>query len=486
LKFLFCFKNQENLGIEILSSILKQHGHKTELFFDPRSNNLGVDLFSKLSEFKEDLLDKLIQQFQPDIIAFSVYTDMYEWFERIAIKIKSKYPKPILVGGPHATIAPEFMINQPYIDYLCIGEGDQMIIPFIDAIEGKISLDKVPNLLYKKEKKIYRNPMIGLLNNLDALPFPDKLLFFKYGAFSERYYLMSSRGCAFECTYCINHQIHNLYPNEPKIRYRSPQNVIDEIIWAQKFFKPKSLFFYDDNFISNQKWLEEFSRLWQKHQIKFPIKCLVNPATVNINKISLLKKIGCIDIDMGIESGSERIRKQVYCRNISEKKMINSAKILRAFKINLNTLNIINAPLEKPLDMIKTFTLNFVIKPNGFLITNLVPYPYTKIFDLTFKYGYLREDQINEILRGNFSIHGATTLNHPYKEIGNRIWRNGVFFIRLPKKYHKWMLILPPLSILNPIRLILSTSWSNAKIKLRELRNLLKLSNLYIRSIQIE
>jgi radical SAM superfamily enzyme YgiQ (UPF0313 family) len=310
--------------------------------------------------------------------------------------------------------------------------------------------------------------MASFIQDLDELPLPDKDIFWKFGAFRERYYLMTARGCPYECTYCINHQLHALYPKEPFVRRRSPKNVIDELIWAKQRYHIKNIYFHDDNFFLSENWLEEFAELYEKNKIKLPFKILVHPSSVSQKKVQIVKKIGCVDIDMGIESGSPRIRKEIFNRIISNNQIINSGKIIKNAGIHLSTLNIINNPSETPSDMIKTLIINRRIHPNGVHITSLYPYSNTKIEQECIDYQIMSEDQKWIVNEGYSNFRQKSILNHPYKDLGERIRIFGPLFVNSNWHCFKNFLILPLMKGFDLIQLFFSTSITNARIKLEE------------------
>ena len=311
--------------------------------------------------------------------------------------------------------------------------------------------------------------------------YPDKDLFWKFGAFRDQYYIMTTRGCPHECTYCMNHQLHAIYPCEPFVRWRSVKNVIEELLWAKNRYHIKSIFFYDDNFFLNEKWLVEFARAYLQDKINLPFKILVHPDSVNELKIHLVKAMGCIDIDMGIESGSPRIRKNIFNRLVTNDQIINSARIIKSARINLSTLNIINSPTEIPMDMIQTLKLNRLIHPEGMHISTLYPYPNTKIEQTCIDEGIMTEHQKWMVNEGLANYHQKSLINHPYKELGERIRLFGPLFVNARQSCFKDFLLLPPLKWLDLLQLFFSTSKTNARIKVQEFLTKFLITRKYYR-----
>ncbi|TFG22997.1 MAG: B12-binding domain-containing radical SAM protein [Promethearchaeota archaeon] len=480
MKILFAHRNCESLGIEYISSILKQNGHKTDLIFDPGAGDIEFKskLITRVFKYDDKILQK-IKRFSPDLIAFSSMTNMFPWIRHLTKLIKQSFEIPIIVGGIHPTIAPEETINYDYIDMICRGEGEFAMLDLIDSLDSRREQYEIKNIWFKKDHKIIKNPLRPLLNDLDSLPLPDKDLFFKYGAFSIRYYIMTSRGCPYNCSYCHNHQLREIYANDkPYVRFRSVDNVINELKWALERYKFKKVYFYDDVFGMNLKWLQDFSQKYKK-EINKPYKCLLYPQNITKEKLSLLKNSKCKEIDIGLESGNQRVRKDILNRNISDKEMLKSFSLLKESGIQFSTLNIIGVPTETLDDLMDTFHMNYKIHPKGALFTILYPFPKTKIYDLCFELGELNENGIKIIHKGLSSYRDRPILKRNF----DYVIKFNIFapiFLKLPKSLNKYLFRLPPIKFFRIISIIFLTTPKNVRTKLFEfILMLLRTSDYY-------
>ena len=196
------------LGVMYLSAILKK-------------DNISTDIIIE-KDIKKIL--KYISNNKPGLICFSVLTGMHKFPISVSRKIKEYYPDiKILAGGPHPTFFPEY-IEKGDFDAICRGEGDLVIRSYYDYILGKRSINKVPNIIYKKGNKIYENPIINLIDPLDKLPFPDRELYDKYRYFknSPIKFVLSSRGCPFNCSFCYYKKKKIIYKNKGRyLMFRS-------------------------------------------------------------------------------------------------------------------------------------------------------------------------------------------------------------------------------------------------------------------------
>ncbi|MCK4248297.1 MAG: cobalamin-dependent protein, partial [Candidatus Omnitrophica bacterium] len=246
-KITFVCIGSESLGIEYLSSVLKQKGHKVNLVFDPSLFDdkywLHIPFLYKLFDKKKKIIDKIINS-KPDFIAFSVITDTYQRCCQLAKELKKRSNAKIIFGGIHPTSVPEQVIMKQFVDYVVVGEGEDALL---DLVEGK---QDAGNIWFKNNNGIVKNEVRPLIKNLDEIPFPDKELFNKYIPHNKSYSIMTSRDCPFNCHYCCNSILHRLYGFLN--RKRSPQNVLEELKWAKERFNFKQVFFLDDTFSSNK------------------------------------------------------------------------------------------------------------------------------------------------------------------------------------------------------------------------------------------
>lgn len=402
MKVLFFHRNGEGFGIEYLSSVLKNAGHETELIFDPGAGDIEYKF--KVIERIFDITEKMIQKakaYKPDLIAFSSITNLYPWVSKMAGLIKKNMDVPIIVGGLHPTLLPDFVIKNPSIDMICIGEGEEALIELVDSMQkGKINY-ATRNIWFKIDGQIIKNPARPLIQDLDSLPFPDKALFKKYGCFSERVFIMTSRGCPFQCTYCFNSYYRKLLNTSgfPYVRRRSVGNVIDELKFFKSKYPTKEVYFCDDIFTMDDKWINNFCSIYKK-EINLPFKAFVHPRTVKKEVMRLMRDAGCIYVDIGVEAGSEEVRKRVLKRMMSNQDIINAANILKEIGIDFCTLNMLGLPTETKQQMYETLELNMRLKPEGTIVAIFYPYPKTELTNYCIENKLITNEEYEKICNG--------------------------------------------------------------------------------------
>jgi len=418
MKVLFYYRGIENLGIEYLMSYLKTKGHQVGLLFDP---GLDDNLFLKLGFMKRfnqyKYLVEKAKNFKPDILAFSIPTNLYPFFNEIIPILKRELSVPIIAGGPHATALPEYVLQNEHIDMVCIGEGEEAFSELLDKMERRVEIYDTKNIWFKKNGRIIKNDLRDLIQDLDRLPFPDKAPFYEYGCFHDNLEIVTGRGCPFGCTFCSIHFQRNLTKGKGKfIRRRSVGNVIQELKAHLSRYNVKYITFHDDTFTIHPEWVEEFSELYRK-EVNLPFYCFAYPTTVTREIMSQLKSANCMQIFMGMDSGDPDIRRDLLKRPMSDERIIRSGKIIKESGIRLQISAIFGFPDEKPESMWKTVELAEKVNPD--LITGYVfyPFPKTELFEYAVKRGYLENTEIECIKRGEGGYHHDSMLRHRFKKL---------------------------------------------------------------------
>lgn len=403
----FIYNGAENLGIEHISSCLKSKGHKVDLLFDPAifSGHLVYNskIFSEIFSFDKKIIDLTLEA-KPDIVGFSVFTGNYRWCLNIAREIKKASDIPIVFGGIHATAVPQRVLENEFVDFVVIGEGELAMIDLVENLEDYVTSKErinAPNICFKNDGEFHRNNPGPYIRDLDGLPFPDKSLFFdKVPMLQENYLILTSRGCPYRCTYCSNCTYQNLYSEEKShIRRRSPDNVIEELLYYAKGGRTKRINFNDDVFTLSKKWLEEFLEKYRS-KIALPFYCQTHPLLINKETIALLKEGGCRLMTLGVQSGSERVRKEIFNRLGSNERLLELIAYFKEAGIQISLDNIFGAPSESEDDLHECLEFYNKAKADRVQTFWLTYYPKTKIIDYAKSYGVLSDADIEKIEEG--------------------------------------------------------------------------------------
>jgi anaerobic magnesium-protoporphyrin IX monomethyl ester cyclase len=355
----------EGLNVMTLAALLTPAGHAVELFIE---------------SLEADLEDR-VERAAPDLVCFSVISGNHLWAYEKARWIKSRSPKTLTVlGGPHPTFFPESLSTEG-VDIICIGEGEAALVELANAYPDIERIKRIPNLHVKAQGQIFRNEVRDLVADLDLLPFPDRDVYYKYPQLRKmgRKTFLTSRGCPYNCSFCFNHQVQQLYRHKGTyLRRRSAENILAEIRAVQSRYGLKSVFFQDDIFILSKSWLADFLVKYRA-EIHLPFTCLVRADLVDENVVRQLKKAGCVGVQFGIESGSEEIRNRILRKRLTDAQIVEAARLFKHHRIPFKTYNIIGLPYERVEDVFKTILLNAKIKADLPWVATLTPYPRTDI-----------------------------------------------------------------------------------------------------------
>ncbi len=270
-------------------------------------------------------IKKEIENYNPEVVGITATTSLIEEAHEIA-KLCDKKIK-VIVGGVHASSLPEETLERfERFDFLARGEGEFIML---DLARGK-ALGKINGLSYRIGRKIKHNKPGELIKNLDSLPFPARELlpmkkYFSAGAKqTPSDYILSSRGCPYQCIFCADHLVHGRM-----FRFRNPENIIKEIEFLHGSGM-KDFDFIDDNFTLLPKRVEEFCDLMIKKGLNKEISWRCSNG-IRVDKVSLellrkMKEAGCYMVSLGIESGNEQILKNM-------KKDINLKKVREAVNL---------------------------------------------------------------------------------------------------------------------------------------------------------
>ncbi|MEM3101738.1 MAG: radical SAM protein [Candidatus Nitrosotenuis sp.] len=364
----------EQFGVMALAAMAKRSGHDVVVA-------IGSD---------DHILQKA-NRFRPHVVGFSVLTGYQKRYLRLGKLLKeSLTPKPVIVfGGPHATFFPE-VITEEGVDIVCRGEGEGALLDILYAIDNCKDLAGINNSVIKLNGEIKSFPMRPLLN-LDELPFPDREIYKDYPIIydSDMVTFMAGRGCPYNCSFCFNKEMMNMVKGFGTwVRFRSVDNLIEEIDMIQQKKRIRYIDFHDDTFILNRKWLFEFLDAYA-NKFSIPFTCNIRADLISLDIAKALKASGCCRVSFGVECGDEKLRNLVLKKNLTDDQIRRAADILHQVGIPFFTFNMMGLPGERFEDALKTLIINIEIGADCAWTSIFQPFPGTELARYCIEKGFL-------------------------------------------------------------------------------------------------
>ena len=399
--------NGEALGVRMLHSILHHRGYNTKMMF---LKAYGGDDDSYVTDREMNILEKYILDYKPNVILFSIVSPNFSLYKRIHERIHDLRDFLIVLGGWQPSLSPEHCID--FCDILCVGEGEKVLPELVDRLYSGQEIDDIENLWIRIKDVIIKNNTRPLIDNLNAIPNPvfdnnlsacidnDEIVYEDPYMSNTRYGIMVGRGCPYRCTYCSNSFMKNIYPNWSKVRYRSAEHVMSELIEIkEKLPKIEQINFYDEIFVPNKAWINEFADRY-KREIGLPTYCMFYPGTCDDETAEVLREaIMLVGVWIGVQSGSERVRRNVFKRYYTNKDVLKQARVFHKYGINVRYDFIFDNPFETFEESMESINLMLEFpQPFSLNLFSLKYFPKTEITTMAFKAGLISENELDDNL----------------------------------------------------------------------------------------
>lgn len=294
------------LGLATMASALRKHGFKCDL------------LDGDLLDIDNGIIDTIVKKsIQYSLVGISATMPTFKTAVNIAINIKKVIDVPIILGGHCATFLHDTIIEKnDCFDAIIVGEGETAIINLcIDYFSNGLFSIPLDYITYKNingNKHIAKN--IAIEEDLNTLPFPTRENCTQYSANEKILTISSSRGCPYGCNFCSATNFRNKWSS------RSPENIAQEVYNYYKLEKDFKILFVDDNFYMDPvRSINVLDQIQKKCNTQFELTFATRADQILNNGeyyLSKLKELGCSEIELGIENGSESILKR-YNKNVT-------------------------------------------------------------------------------------------------------------------------------------------------------------------------
>jgi len=362
------------LGLLYIAAVLEKAGHQVGVF----------DVYP----YDDRTLPQIAAQ-EPDVVGMTVLTDYWPRARHVAAYIRREIPQAtFLIGGVHVTTMPEESLTELAADAAVLGEGEQTMGEVCDRLRQGAAWTDVPGLMVRDASGAFsRTPPRAYIENLDELPFPARhmLSFEQYlvppgfirGRWSERSTtVITSRGCPFLCIWCASQCVFGR-----RVRRRSVDNVLEELDHLVNRYRIDTVWFIDDTFTLNKQWVMDFCRRMQARGTRLVWGCQAHIRTADEEMFSAMKQAGCVQLDFGVESGSDKVLKALK-KNSDAESVREAFRIAKKVGIRTMATFMFGSPEEGPEDVKATMRLARQIRPDFASSFFITPYPGTELMKM--------------------------------------------------------------------------------------------------------
>ncbi|QAT17020.1 hypothetical protein BU251_04355 [Candidatus Velamenicoccus archaeovorus] len=325
-------------------------------------------------------------------VGFTCLSAEYSCVLRMALDLRKQgYKGIVIVGGHHPTFYPgDFLYPQSPFDFVVLGEGEETLVELLQVLKLGGQVHKVPGIAYYRDEVVMTSKR-AVLEDLGILPMPSydllnmdfylqpRTSIIRYSIFAG-IDVQTTRGCPCQCTYCGNPSLWAVHTYKKRFRCRPIPNVLDELEFLYNRYRIDSFFVNDDSFTVSEQRVRDFCDGLVHRKLDSLVWGMQTRVNIFTEKMAqMVASSGCIQVEFGVESGSERILKLMK-KGITLNQIHNAYAICKKYKLRTFANFMINTPTETEEDLKATIALARAIKAThyGFFVT--VPLPGTMIY----------------------------------------------------------------------------------------------------------
>ena len=373
--------------------------------FNPHRKAISIDNVTRIKEGMDRYLRTLedssapiwaeirsaITEFDPGIVGISSKTQNFPSAMRVARIAKEHNPGTLVVlGGPHATLSTTSALDCPDIDVAVLGEGEMTLVELIDVWEKGASLGEVAGLAYRQDGRKAFTPPRANIPDLDELPYPAEAapqVLRDYESYPANAfgYVFSARGCPYSCTFCESKAIWT-----QRTRWRSPENVVGELklLMARGV---RYVYFDDDTFGIHPRYIKELCGLIETECRGLKWGCEITVGVVKERSVEYMSRSRCVRVNIGIESGNNRILRAVKKGHTIEK-AYPAVDLCQRKGIEVGAFFMIGFPWETEDTFRDTLTAIKKINADNIMLSIFTPYPGSELFQVCKELGVVDDD----------------------------------------------------------------------------------------------
>ncbi|MFH1046112.1 MAG: radical SAM protein [Candidatus Omnitrophota bacterium] len=367
------------------TALLKKQGQQAKL----------IDAIAE--EINEDeLLGKIIP-YKPTIIFAETSTPSFGNDVMLMERLDHVFPDcQLALSGSHASVfAKEILEKYRFIDYVLIGEYENIVLELVQKLQDHAALSSIQGLAYRQDNEIQINYFRETISDLDSLPWPERedLPLYKYndgfaGMPVPNVQMWTSRGCSFQCSYCLWPQ--TIY-REHRYRMRTPRDVVDEMQYLIQRYQFKAVYFDDDVININREHVFALCEEIIKRKINIPLAAMARADLMDEALLQIMVNAGFYAIKYGVESADDGILK-LCKKDMDLPKVKKVIQLTKAMGVKVHLTFCLGLPGETEESVNRTLQFIAEVKPDSFQVSLATPFPGTAYFAYAKQHGLLVSD----------------------------------------------------------------------------------------------
>ena len=388
------------LALGYLAAVLEQNNYNIELFdatLEDYDSEFPFNDFLIQYGSDDNKIRERIRSVKPDIVGIHLTMSIYNKCALNVAKLVKEVDSNIkvIVGGVHATYTYTDLIKSPHIDYIVLGEGERTIINLLKGLEAE-PIETVKGIAYKRRGKVIATDPAGFIADLDSIPLPayhllDMEEYFRINLPHNHFAkgkrvgsILSSRGCGARCIFCSSSSFFG-----HKVRMRSPENVKKEIEYLIDNYNIDEVQFIDDDLTCDKKRAANIFDIVGEYGLPWCTPNGIRVHHVNEELLENMKKNGCYRTTYAIESGNQRIVKDIANKNIKLDYAKDMIKKTKGIGIEVHCFFMIGLPGETMENIQETFDFAKECEPDSVSISIAMPLPGTALYEVCKENNYL-------------------------------------------------------------------------------------------------
>lgn len=391
-------------GLLYIAAVLEKEGYEVSLIDSPCEGyeNVIEDGDYVTYGLNYNQIREKIERENPDAVGIACFFSYNEnKVYQLCKLVKSVNGGIITItGGIHPSYYPKEMLEKcKELDLVIMKEGEYRLLKFLNALNAGESYEQQEGIAFRKGGEVVVNPATSYITNLDEIPFPARHLqdmekYIKVGKFTNPFSrkkrvgrVLTTRGCPYNCCFCAGSQFCG------NIRFRSVENVIQEMRFLKEKYDIEEIQFLDDNLTVNKKRVMELFRR-MKEEFDF-VWCTPGGVMMKLLDEEMLKAMaecGCYQLTFSPETGSQRVLNEIIHKPFNLNAVKPLVDIAHKYDIDIHANFIVGLPGETREELMQTFDF---AKEAGFDSTTFfiaVPCAGTELYEICKSRGWLRED----------------------------------------------------------------------------------------------